>query len=81
MLMSLEEPRMRFPRLPSRKCKKDLAKSQEALLEARTSLSEVKSRTPEVRAISKALKEIREKNHFAEQLEAIILRNGGTLHQ
>lgn len=52
--------------------------AQKALDEAREKLKEVKKRGKEVSAVSNALREIRERNHFAEQMEEIIVRYGGS---
>ena len=52
--------------------------AQKALDEAREKLHEVRQRGKEVSAISNALREIRERNHFAEQMEEIIVRFGGS---
>lgn len=51
--------------------------AQKALDEAREKLKEVRERGKEVSAISSALREIRERNHFAEQMEEIIAGFGG----
>lgn len=51
--------------------------SKRALEDADKHLQEVKKRTPEVHAIAKSLREIREKNHFAEQLQVIFGDLGG----
>lgn len=51
--------------------------SEEALKDAKKNLREVQRRGREVSNVSNALKEIREKNHFAEALEAIMIRHGG----
>jgi hypothetical protein len=48
--------------------------SEKALKEATKSLEEAEERGQEVTAVAEALRAIRERNHFAEQLEAIILR-------
>lgn len=58
-------------RLPWRKPKGNV-KSQQAVLDATQSLRKVRDREPEVHAVAKALKEIRERNHFAEQLNALL---------
>ena len=50
--------------------------AERAVQEAHDVLQKTKARTPEVRAISTALRTMREKNGFAEQLEAIM--EGGT---
>lgn len=47
-----------------------------ALADAKHNLRKVQARSSEVSRVAKALKEIRERNHFAEQLEEII-RSGG----
>jgi hypothetical protein len=59
-------------RRPWRKPKNGYAKSQEAVRDSAQSLAEIRSRDPEVHAVSKALKTIREQNHFAEQLASIM---------
>lgn len=46
--------------------------SKKALEEAKQSLRAVRSRAPEVREVATALKEIRERNHFADKLIAIM---------
>lgn len=51
--------------------------AQKALDQAREKLKEVRERGQEVSAISNALREMRERNHFAEQMEEIIVRFGG----
>jgi vacuolar-type H+-ATPase subunit H len=61
-----------------RRRSKATEEATKALKDAEKNLHEVKERGCEVRKVATALKEIRERNHFAEQLEAIILRNGGT---
>lgn len=55
-----------------RRDKEELKKSQQAILDAAESLRETKARDKEVHAVSKTLKEIREKNHFAEKLRIIM---------
>ena len=52
--------------------------SEKALKQAEENLFQVQKRGEEVRAISEALREIRERNHFAEQLEEIIVRRRGS---
>lgn len=54
--------------------------SMEALLDATNNLKQVQRRGREVNRVANALKDIRERNHFAEQLEAIILNPGGSLN-
>lgn len=51
--------------------------AQKALDEAREKLQEVRERGHEVSKVSRALKEIGERNHFAEQMEEIFFRFGG----
>lgn len=53
--------------------------SEEALADAQRNLSEVQKRGTEVSNVSNALKDFREKNHIAEQLEDIIMRRKGSL--
>jgi hypothetical protein len=50
--------------------------AEKAMREAHEQLQKTKERTPEVRAVSTALRTMRERNGFAEQLEAIM--EGGT---
>lgn len=57
---------------PRRK-KKDV-ESQQAILNATQSLREVQSRDSDVHAVSRALKDLRETNHFADKLRVIMLR-------
>ena len=57
---------------PFRRRKRGLNESQQAVLNATKSLREVRERDSEVHAVSKTLKAIREKNHFAEQLRVIM---------
>ena len=55
-----------------------IVEATEALEHAEKNLEEVKGRSGEVRKVSNALRDFRERNHFAEQLEAIILRPKGS---
>lgn len=48
--------------------------SEEALEDAKKNLCEVQKRGTEVSNVANALKDIRERNHFAEQMEALITR-------
>lgn len=59
---------------PFRRNKKHLIESQQAILDATASLRDVKSRDDEVHEVSGALKNIRERNHFAETLRVIMER-------
>lgn len=43
-----------------------------AVRDATKNLEKVKARHPEVREVSQTLKSLRERNHFAEQLEALM---------
>lgn len=54
-----------------------LGEAERALSDAVENLEEVKSRGDEVSSISNALRDLREHNHFGEQLEEIIHRNIG----
>ena len=51
--------------------------SQKALENAEIHHSRIKSRGQEVTQIAEALKELRQRNHFAEELEKIVLRRRG----
>lgn len=55
--------------------KQKLKQSQQAILDATQSLREVTERNDEIHQISGALRSIRERNHFAEQLQ-VILKGG-----
>lgn len=50
--------------------------AEKALEEAQTSLRAIQQRTIEVNIITSKLREIRQRNHFAEALEAIIVHRG-----
>lgn len=63
---------------PRRRRIKELAEADDALKEAQQNLRQVQRRSGEVTKISEALRDIRERNHFAENLESIILRHGGS---
>jgi hypothetical protein len=56
------------------KHREELVASEQAILDATKAKKRVEDRNPEVRAVAKTLKEIRERNHFAEQLRIIIER-------
>lgn len=56
---------------PLRRKRKDIS-SQIAVEEARKDLERTKERTRDVTEVSTALRELREKNHFAEQLASIM---------
>jgi uncharacterized protein YhaN len=53
---------------------KDKQESEDALNEAKNNLKEIKKRTAQVEEVVEALRELREGNHFAEQLEELIVR-------
>jgi len=53
---------------------KQIKDSQQAILDATKSLREVHERDTEVHELSGALRNIRERNHFAEQLRVIMER-------
>jgi hypothetical protein len=53
--------------------------AEDALKDAENGLREVQKRNPEVQRVSRSLRELRERNHFAENLQAIILRHEGPL--
>lgn len=55
-----------------KKATRNMKESQQAILDATNTLRRVQERDPEVHAISKTLKDIRERNHFAEQLRVIM---------
>jgi hypothetical protein len=57
---------------PFRRHPSKIKESQQAILDATATLQRVQERGPEVRAVSKTLKEIRERNHFADQLRTIM---------
>lgn len=44
----------------------------QARAHAEVQLARTRSRWPEVRAVSSSLRDLRERNHFAEQIEAIM---------
>lgn len=54
--------------------------AKRALEDAENTLREVKDRAEEVSMIATDLKNIRERNHFAEQLEDLLLRRRGPLN-
>lgn len=55
----------------------DKKDSEKALADAKRNLKRVQKRNEEVSEVADALKKIRERNHFAEELEAIVLRRKG----
>jgi len=56
---------------------KEEEKSKDALKDAEQNLREIKRRTSQVVEVVEALRELREGNHFAEQLEELIVRRRG----
>jgi hypothetical protein len=50
--------------------------SAEALRDARMNLRKVERRGKEVTQVAKALRDLRERNHFAEQVEEIFISRG-----
>lgn len=57
---------------PFRRKNPGMKESQQAILDAAQSLREVRSRDDEVHQVSGALRTIRERNHFAENLRVIM---------
>lgn len=55
----------------------DQGEASKALAQAEVHLKEVQARAPEVSEVSRAFKVLRERNHFAERLEALIIGGGG----
>lgn len=63
-----------------RRQNKNSVESEAALEDAKKNLRKVQNRGCEVSSVANALKEMREKNHFAEALEAIMGgQHGGPL--
>jgi hypothetical protein len=56
------------------------ARADQALRDAKRSLRDIEERGPEVAQVAKALRDFREKNHFAEGLEAMIRQQKGPLN-
>lgn len=65
-------------RFPWRSKGKD-GDSEAALRDAQKNLRKVEKRGSEVTSVANALRELRERNHFAEQMEEIIVRRRGQL--
>jgi len=59
-----------------RRRSKGLAESEKALQDADQNLERVKARDEEVHEVAEALKTMRERNHFAEQLQLIFENSG-----
>jgi hypothetical protein len=51
--------------------------SQKAVEDAEVHLNRIKSRSQEITRVAEALRELRQQNHFAEELEQIVLRGRG----
>lgn len=54
--------------------RKKFEEADRALADARRNVSKVKARDGEVQEVASALRNLREKNHFAEQLQALMVR-------
>jgi hypothetical protein len=52
--------------------------AKEALADAQENLRVIRKRGEEVTAVSEALRDIRERNHFAEHMEEILFGRGET---
>lgn len=55
-----------------RKATKNMKESQQAILDATKILRQTRERGPEVSRVAQTLHDIRERNHFAEQLQSIL---------
>jgi hypothetical protein len=53
-----------------------LIEAEHALEEAQNKLKEVKRRGPAVKRVAEELRQVQRRNHFGEQLEAIMMRRG-----
>jgi hypothetical protein len=62
--------------LRRRKTEKLIVEAAEALEDAKKNLNKVNRRGPEVRRVSGALRDFRERNHFIEEIESIFLLKG-----
>lgn len=56
------------------------ARADKALRDATRNLHDIKERSAEVTQVANALRDFRERNHFAEGLEAIIFQQRGPLN-
>lgn len=52
--------------------RQNIVKSEQAILDAEQAKQRVEAQDPEVHAISGALKDLRERNHFADKLRIIM---------
>lgn len=59
-------------RLPWNRHESNVPAAKKAIVEGEAHIREVKSRAPEVKKVAKASKRMREDNHFAENLRAIM---------
>lgn len=57
-----------------KKVTRNMKESQQAILDATGKLRSTRERGPEVSRVSNVLRDIRERNHFAEQLQTIMER-------
>lgn len=55
-----------------KKVTRNMKESTQAILDATGKLRRTQERGPEVSRVSNVLKDIRERNHFAEQLQSIL---------
>ena len=62
------------------KSKEGEARAEAALRDATRDRESIEERGPEVAQVAKALRDFRERNHFAEGLEAIIRQQRGPLN-
>lgn len=53
--------------------------SKEALKDAKNQVAKAEKRTEEVAEVVDALRELREKNHFADAMEAILVKRKGRM--
>lgn len=51
---------------------KNKTKSRDAVVDANQNLARIRARTSEVREVAADLRKLRERNHFAEQLQSIM---------
>lgn len=61
---------------PYRRNKPNSHDAEEALQDASRNLARIKKRTPEVKEVSRESRIMRERNHFREQLETIMILGG-----
>lgn len=63
-----------------RRRSKALEEADKALQRAERAKQEIEASGAEVTIVSSALKELRERNHFAERMQGIIQRKEGPVH-